>query len=103
MTNPANQLPSYDSDTSTKANSNYSCLPMGCTPVKIEHNQMVVKTGKRGAEGSKQLNLNYTAVTEDLKPDLMQQSILFGGARMAMRLMLITLITPLSKNSFVAT
>ncbi len=54
MTNPANQLPSYDSDTIAQANSGYFCLSMGRTPAEIEHNQVVVKKEKRGEEGSKQ-------------------------------------------------
>ncbi len=61
MTNPANQLPSYDSDVIAQANSSYFCLPTGHTPMGIERNQVVVKKENRGEEGSKQFTLNYTA------------------------------------------
>ncbi len=53
MTNPANQLPSCDSDAIEQANSSYFCLSTGCTPVEIERNQVVVKKEKRGEEGFK--------------------------------------------------
>ncbi len=74
MTNPANQLPSYDSDAIAQADSSYFCLPMGRTPAEIEHNQVVVKKENSEEEGSKQLTLNYTAATEALKPG-------FGAAK----------------------
>ncbi len=59
MTNTANQLSSYDSDTIAQANSSYFCLSTDCTPAEIERNQVVVKQEKRGEEGSKQFTLNY--------------------------------------------
>ncbi len=67
MTNPANQLPSYDSDANAQANSSYFCLSRGHTPTEIERNQVFVKKEKRGEEGSKQFTSNYTAATEALK------------------------------------
>ncbi len=48
MTNPVNQLPSYDSDAIAKANSSYFWLPTGCTPVETECNQVVVKNENKG-------------------------------------------------------
>ncbi len=74
MTNPANQLPSYDSETIAQANSSYFCLSTGHIPTEIEHNQVVVMNENRGEEGSKQFTSNYTAATEALKPG-------FGAAR----------------------
>ncbi len=74
MTNPANQLPSYDYHAIAQANSSYFCLSTGCTPAEIERNQVVVKKAKRGEEGSKQIILNNTAATEALKPG-------FGAAK----------------------
>ncbi len=46
MTNPANQLPPYDSDVIAQANSSYFFLPMGCIPAEIDHNQVVVRRRK---------------------------------------------------------
>ncbi len=74
MANPANQLPSYNSDAIAKANSSYFCLSTGYTPAEIERNQVVAKKGNRGEEGSKQFTSNYTAATEVLKPG-------FGAAK----------------------
>ncbi len=68
MTNPANDLPSYDSDTIAQANNSYFCLSTGCTPTEIKRNQVVAKKENRGEEGSKKFTLNYTAVSEALKP-----------------------------------
>ncbi len=64
MTNPVNQIFSYDSDAIAKANSNYFCLSTGRTPAEIERNQVVVKKEQRGKEGSKQFTSYYTAATE---------------------------------------
>ncbi len=68
MTNPTNQLPSYDSDAIAKANSTYFCLSTGHTPTEIEYNQVVVKKENIDKEGSQQFTSNYTAATEALKP-----------------------------------
>ncbi len=74
MSNPANQLLSYEFDTIVQASSIYFFLPMGLTPGEIKQNQVDVKNGNRGDEGSKQFILNYTAATEALKPE-------FGAAK----------------------
>ncbi len=67
MSNPANQLPSYESDTIVQANSNI-CLLMDCNPMEIKYNQVVVKKENRGDESSKEFTLNYTAAIATLKP-----------------------------------
>ncbi len=74
MTNPANQLPSCDSDAIAQANSSYFCLSTGHTPAEVERNQVVIKKENKAEEGSKQFTLNYTAATEALKPG-------FGAAK----------------------
>ena len=74
MTNPANQLPSYDSDAIAQANSSYFCFPMGRIPTEIERYQVVAKNENRGEEGSKQFTLNYIAATNGLMPE-------FGAAK----------------------
>ncbi len=79
MSNPANQLPSYESYTIVQANSGYFCLPLGHAPTEIKHNQVVVKKENRGDEGSKQFTLNYTAATEALKPE-------FGAAKFCVQM-----------------
>ncbi len=68
MTNPANQLPSYASDTIAQPNSGYCYLPTCCTLAEIEHSRVVVKKENIGEEGLKQFTSNYTTVTEALKP-----------------------------------
>ncbi len=60
MSNPANKFPSYESVTVVQDNSNYFCLPMGCTPAEIKHNQVVIKKDIRGEEGSKQFISNLS-------------------------------------------
>ncbi len=67
ISKPANQLPSYESDTIAQANSNYFCLPMGCTPMEFKLNQVAVNKENRGDEGPKQFTLNYSAATEASK------------------------------------
>ncbi len=99
--NPFNQIPSYKSD--VQANINHFCLHRKSTPAGIKNNQDVVKKENREDEGSKPITLKYTAFTEALKPDLVQQSILFRGARMVRILILVTPISPTFKNYFVAT
>ncbi len=74
ISNPTNQLPSYESETTVQANNNYYCLPRGHTPMQIKHNQVVVKNKWKGDEGSKQFTSNSTAATEALKPG-------FGAAK----------------------
>ncbi len=66
--NPANQLPSYESDTNVQAQSSLFCLSTGHSPAEIKHNQVVVKKENTGEEGSKQSKSNYTVATETLKP-----------------------------------
>ncbi len=68
MTSTSNQLPSNKSDTIAKGKSSYYCLPTGHTLTEIKCNQMVVKRENGGNEGSMQFTLNYTVVTEALKP-----------------------------------
>ncbi len=48
MSNPTNQLPSYESNAIAQANSNYFCLPMGHTSAVIKSNQVVVKRENKG-------------------------------------------------------
>ncbi len=68
MSNPANNFPSYESDTIAQGNSSYFCLPLRHTPAEIKGNKVVVKKENSQDEGSKQFILNYTAATEALKP-----------------------------------
>ncbi len=103
MTNPANQLPSYDSNAIAQANSSYFCLSTSCTPTNIEHNQVVVKKEKRGEEGSKQVTLNYTAGTEALKPGFGATKHFVQRSKDGKEADAVTPIMPISKNSFVAT
>ncbi len=65
MSNPSNQLHSYESDTITQANSSYFCGPI---PVEIKHNQVVVKNENRRDEGSKQFASNCIAAFQVLNP-----------------------------------
>ncbi len=43
VSNPANNFPSYESDTIAQANSSYFCLPLRHTPAEIKGNKVVVK------------------------------------------------------------
>ncbi len=103
MTNSANQLPSHDSDAIAKANRGYFYHPTVHTPVEIECNQVVVKKEKQGEEDSKLFTLNYTASTEVLKPEIGAAKHFVQRSRMVRRLILVTPIIPISKNSFEAT
>ncbi len=58
MNNPANQLPSYDSDTILQSNSSYFCLPVSHTPAEIKRDQMVIIKENTGYEGPKQFTFN---------------------------------------------
>ncbi len=68
MSNPANQLPSYELDTIVQSNSNHFCLPTDCTPAGIGHYKVVAKKENRVGEGFKQFTLIYIAANEALKP-----------------------------------
>ncbi len=103
MTNLANQLPSYDSDAIAQTNSSYFCLSTGHTPAEIERNQVFVKKENRGEEGSNQFTSNYTSATEALKPGFGAAKHFVQRSKDGRRLMLVTPITAISKNSFVAT
>ncbi len=85
------------------SNSSCFCLPMVGIPTEMKHDQVVVKKQNREEEGSKQLTSNYTAPTEYWSLDLVQQRVLLRKARTVKRLMLVTPITCIHKNSFVAT
>ncbi len=64
---------------------------------------MVVKKENRGEEGSKQFTSNYTAATEALKRGFGAAKHFVQRKKMSRRLMLVTPIIHISKNSFVAT
>ncbi len=51
MSNPANQLPSYELDNTSQANNNYFCIPVGHAPSEIKNIQVVVQKENREEVG----------------------------------------------------